>query len=270
MPSPFPGMDPWLERPAIFPDLHDSLIAAMRTAINALLPPPYFTAIANRIWIDDSDRHVEPDVDVLKPPASNRIQSPARAAAVADTIAVKPVIVRVPREEIVERFLEIHSAPDGEHLVTTIEVVSSSNKRQGSRGRREYLRKQRTMLDSKVNVVEIDLLRQGRHATSVSLRLAMEKTGSFDYHVCVHRFNKPEEYEVYPILLPQPLPVIAIPLLPETPDVAINLQELLSQCYDVGLYARRIRYSEHQPEPPLSEERSRWANQVLRDHGLQA
>jgi len=160
--------------------------------------------------------------------------------------------------------------PNGEHLVTTIEVLSLSNKRQGSRSRREYLRKQRKMLDSKVNLVEFDLLRQRRHTTSVSLRMAIEKTGSFDYHVCVHRFNKPEEYEVYPILLQQPLPEVAILLLPETPDVVINLQVFLSQCYDTGLYARRIRYGEHQPEPPLTEEQSRWANHVLREKGLQA
>jgi Protein of unknown function (DUF4058) len=267
MPSPFPGMDPWLERPSIFPDLHDSLIATMRTAINALLPPPYFTAIANRIWVEETDRHIEPDVDVLRPPVNNG--SPGSAAAVVDAVAVKPVIIRVPREEVVERFLEIHSAPDGEHLVTTIEVLSLSNKRQGSRGRREYLRKQRKMLDRKVNLVEFDLLRQGRHTTSVALRSAIEKTGSFDYHVCVHRFHKPEEYEVYPVLMPQPLPEVAIPLMPEIPVVVINLQELMSQCYDAGLYSRRIRYAEHQPEPPLTEEQSRWTNRVLREKGLQ-
>ena len=30
MPSPFPGMDPWLESPAVFPDIHDALIFLLK------------------------------------------------------------------------------------------------------------------------------------------------------------------------------------------------------------------------------------------------
>ena len=41
MPSPFPGMDPFLEHPEVFPDLHDSLGATLRESLNARLPEPY-------------------------------------------------------------------------------------------------------------------------------------------------------------------------------------------------------------------------------------
>lgn len=269
MASPFPGMDPWLERPAIFPDFHDRLIATMGAAINALLPPPYFSAIANRIWTEEPNRYTEPDIDVLRPDANGNIkQQNSSGVAGADSIRVIPVIVNVPREEIIERFLEIHSAPDGEHLVTSIEVLSISNKRRGSDGRKEYRKKQNEILESEVNLVEIDLLRGGSHTTSVLLDRAVQKTGGFDYHACVHRFDRPEDYEVYPIWLPQQLPEIAIPLSPGTTDIVVNLQELLAQCYDIGLYSRRIRYGEHQPEPPLTAEKAKWAEQILREKGL--
>jgi Protein of unknown function (DUF4058) len=61
MPSPFPGMDPWLEDPTIFPDLHNSFIAHLRNTINQKLPEPYYAAINNRVWVDLSYRHIEPD-----------------------------------------------------------------------------------------------------------------------------------------------------------------------------------------------------------------
>src|SRR5438094_891369 len=67
MPSPFPGMDPYLEDPAVFPDLHDSLITYARDALNAQLPPPYYAGSAARVWVDLSHRHVGPDVGVLRP-----------------------------------------------------------------------------------------------------------------------------------------------------------------------------------------------------------
>ena len=66
MPSPIPGMDPFLEDPAVFPDLHDNLIAELN-AINAQLPPPYYASSASRVWIEPSQRRVEPDVNVLRP-----------------------------------------------------------------------------------------------------------------------------------------------------------------------------------------------------------
>jgi hypothetical protein len=270
MPSPFPGMDPWLERPAIFPDFHDRLIGVLSTALNAVLPAPFFSAIANRDWIEGGRRHMEPDVDVLHPPGDSPSPATEResVAVVADPVQVKPVIVRVPREQVVERYLEIHEAPDGEHLVTTIEVLSLSNKRAGGDGRREYLRKQRKILDSEVNLVEFDFLRQGRHTTAVALDRAEEMTGPFNYHVCVHRYDRPEDYEVYPLRLPQSLPSVAIPLRPGVADVVMNLQELCSQSYDVGRYERRIRYATHQPEPPLTDEQARWAKGILRAKNL--
>ena len=66
MPSPFPGMDPFLENPGIFPDFHDSFITYLRENLQANLPPPYYAALGRRIWIEASRRSIEPDVHILR------------------------------------------------------------------------------------------------------------------------------------------------------------------------------------------------------------
>jgi hypothetical protein len=269
MPSPFLGMDPWLESRAIFPDLHNSFIAYLREALNAVLPPPYFAAIASRVVIegDDPDRPVESDVNVLRPPTPNGSSGPAGGGGVAAAAEVKPVIVHVPRDELVEWLIEVRTETGGERLVTAIEVLSRSNKRAGGLGRDEYRQKQREMRERRVNLVEIDLFRGGTHTTAVPPGPAAERAGAFDYHVCVSRAGKPEDFEVYPIRLSQQLPTVAIPLAPGTPDVPIPIQPVLDRCYDVGLYARRVKYTEP-PEPPLTDEQRQWAEGILLEKGL--
>src|SRR5260370_10351280 len=107
MPSPIPGMDPFLEDPAVFPDLHDSLITELRNAINAQLPPPYYARSASRVWVEPSQRRVEPDVNVLRPerPGSGEIASPP----VATARARPPVVVRIPRAEFRQTYLDIYA-----------------------------------------------------------------------------------------------------------------------------------------------------------------
>ncbi len=62
---------------------------------------------------------------------------------------------------------------------------------------------------------------------------------------------------------PDPLPEIAVPLLPGDAEVAADLQKLFDRAYDVGPYRRRVRYRETAPVPPLPEEYRDWAREVL-------
>jgi hypothetical protein len=266
MPSPFPGMDPFLEDPALFPDLHDSLIYCLREALNAQLPPPYFAAIAARVWVEASQRRIGPDVNVLREEQTGNGAATSSAGGVA--VATAPVVVHVPQEEVREPFLEIHADPGGQRLVTTMEVLSLANKTPSSHGRQPYLGKQQEVLNSQVNLVEIDLLRGGVHSTAVPLEFARAQAGQFDYHVCGHRFDQREDYFVYPVILAQRLPAITVPLLPEDAPVRIELQPLLDRCYDTGLYRRRVPYDRPVPPPPLRPEQAAWVEQVLRGHGL--
>lgn len=74
MPSPFPGMDPYIEWPVIWPDFHDSLITFIRGALQPLLRPRYVALAQDRLFVVESDRPIRPDVAVVrtslpKPPA---------------------------------------------------------------------------------------------------------------------------------------------------------------------------------------------------------
>src|SRR5436190_304508 len=111
MPSPFPGMDPFLEKAVFFGDLHDSTITYLREALQPLLPEPYYAATADRVWVELSQRYVQPDTNILrstpKPPEAG-----ATGVAVAASTAAKPVVVHVPWEEHRETSLQIYTRLD--------------------------------------------------------------------------------------------------------------------------------------------------------------
>jgi hypothetical protein len=263
-------MDPYLEHPTIFPDLHDSLVSYLREFVQGSLPDPYFAAIGDRVWVEISEREIGPDIDVLRRQNGPGFEtSRGGRTALAAELRAEPVIVTVPHDERREPFLEIYSRRDGERLVTTIEILSLSNKTPGAHGRDLYLRKQKEVLASQVHLVEIDLLRAGEHSSAVPLRWALPKTGRFDYHVSIHHFDNLEDYFVYPILLRQKLPQIAIPLLPGDAPVTADLQAVFDRAYETGPYRRRVRYAETEPEPPLPPADRDWAR-ALAAAGRQA
>jgi hypothetical protein len=167
-----------------------------------------------------------------------------------------------------EAFLNVYAGGDGERLVTSIEVLSRKNKTTGAQGRTLYRRKQREMQKAGVSLVEIDLLRSGRHTTAVSLEHALAQTGPFDYHVSVQLAGNWRDFHVYPILLASSLPKLAIPLAVGDPLVTIDLQQAFNHAYDIGPYRRRVRYSSTRPTPPLRPDQAEWAAGVLRDKGL--
>jgi Protein of unknown function (DUF4058) len=270
MPSPFPGMDPFLEDPAVFPDLHDSLIVYLREALNSVLPSPYYAGIASRVWIEESQRRIGPDVKVLHLPVNGGVRAGngGGGVAVAEAVRTEPVAVEVELEEQRETFLAIYSQPGAQRVVTTIEILSPANKTPAGHGRTPYLQKQREVLQSQVHLVEIDLLRAGVHTTAVPHSAAVAKAGAFDYHVCVHRWDRPNWYYVYPIQLQGRLPVVTLPLLPDDPPVDFDLRAILDRAYDAGQYHHWVPYREKIPAPPLYPNQTAWVHQTLRAAGL--
>ncbi len=260
MPSPFPGMDPYLEHPFTFPGLHGRLIVGIGAALQPALPDPYFAEIEERVWVEVSQRFIEPDASVF------RREVPSGGPVAATLTRSRPVVVTVPHDERHENWIEIRLRGDeGERLITAIEVLSPSNKTPGENARDLYLRKQRELLDSRAHLVEIDLLRAGLHTTAVPLDRLSEAVGPFDYHVSVHRSDRFEDYFVYPFRLAEGLPEIAIPLLPGDGEVALDLQAVFDRAYDTGPYRRRIRYAEAEPVPPLRPEDREWAAGLIRE-----
>ena len=234
------------------------------------MPPPYYAGIASRVWIEPTHRRIGPDVKVLHPPPVNggRAGSAGGGVAVAEVERAEAVVVRVDIEETRETYLEIYAEPGGRRVVTTIEVLSPANKTPAGHGRTPYLQKQREVLESQVHLVEIDLLRAGLHTTAVPLEAAVAAAGSFDYHVCVHRWDRPNLYYVYPIRLQGRLPRVTVPLLSEDPPVAFDLLAVLDRAYDAGLYRRWTPYRETIPPPPLHPDQAIWVEEILRSAGL--
>ena len=70
MPSPFPGMDPYLEGPSLWRDVHQSLITYIRDALQPQIAPRYVARIDERVHIGEPPRAILPDITVSRPRAT--------------------------------------------------------------------------------------------------------------------------------------------------------------------------------------------------------
>jgi hypothetical protein len=143
-------------------------------------------------------------------------------------------------EPITERHIEIVDRASGKRVVTAIELLSPANKL-GREGKDAYLAKQAHYIEAGVNLVEIDLIRQGSFVLAVPER-KLPPALPGPYFVCIRRAIKRATAEVLSISLREPLPNIRIPLRPRDQDVVLKLQPLLDECYTRGRYAT-IDYS---------------------------
>jgi len=264
MPSPFPGMDPYLESPDVFPNLHDRLITYLEDALQPILPEPYYAKSNQRVWIERDDSRL-PDVSIIDSGYSRPGEEGNVAVEVrTEALPIQITVARRERHEFRESYLEIYSRQGGEkRLVTAIEILSPRNKRPDDESRGEYRRKQTEFAAGGVNLVEIDLLRGGTHTTAVPKNALLKRCGDCDYHVSVHRCDRPKDFFVYPIPLERKLPTVYIPLLPDASPVSVDMQLLFDRCYDTGPYRREINYTQDPPPPPLSAERLAWVKSVL-------
>jgi hypothetical protein len=251
-------MDPFLEHPYFFPDLHSSLNYCIRQLLQRLLPQPYYAVLNERLWVETSERSMEPDVDVL----IDRSQPKEVDVAIVEGIvapAAQPLVITIPHDERREMYVDIMTRNDlDERVVTTIEVLSLSNKTPGEHGRNLYLQKQREVVDGEINLVEIDLLRGGVHSTSVPRRRVERRGGRFDYHVCIKRGDIWAKRFVYTIRLEDRLPVVEVPLLPGDAPVKLDLQAVFDRAYDDGPFSRRVPYEVDRIVPPLPPQQLEW------------
>lgn len=267
MPSPFPGMDPYLEEPGLWPDVHHELMSVAREHLNQLVRPKYYVRIEDRVYISDENDPgravIIPDLRVAEsqgehPPAGQpRSVAPSDAtAAVAEPVELTTLI----EDEIHEARLQVIDRQQ-RTVVTVIEILSPTNKIAGSRGRTSYLAKRAEVMNSPSHFVEIDLLRAGVPLT------ARELVPPADYYVHVSRHEGRPKGRVWPILLSQRLPVIPLPLRPDDDDAALDLQRVLNTAYDRAAYELDVDYKQ-EPVPRLPEAYVAWADELLREQGL--
>ncbi len=259
MPSPFPGMDPYLENPAGWPDVHHLLISSIGDALMSCIAPRYYVNIEERVYLmgdDDPARFVlVPDLRIglnpSKPPMRN-----GGGLAVAEPVEVITML----DHEIRESRLMVVDATNRE-VVTAIEVLSPTNKVIEGAGWKSYRSKRREILDSGTHFVEIDLLREG------DLPTAAQAPGPCEYRVHVSQARRRPLGWVGPIRLDQRLPVIRIPLRDSDPDAQLDLQAVFTDTYDRARYGDRIDYK-IPPVPPLPAPLDEWARLLLKEKGL--
>jgi len=257
-------MDPYIERPEIWPDFHDSLITFIRGALQPLLRPRYAAITQDRLYVVEAGRPIRPDLSIVEAGRAGFGTQGAGPVAVANVDA--PAVFDLWREELRQPFIEIVEPAAGNRIVTAMEVLSPDNKINGS-GRDSYMRKREEFWESGTNLVEIDLLRQGEP----TVRVAPEKLAGlrpWHYLVAVTR-HWPTRQEIYASQLQKRLPKIAVPLAHDDRDVPLDLQAVLTRCWDEGPYPELLRY-EGQPPGKMADEDAAWCDDQLKIAGFRA
>ena len=256
MRPPFPGMDPWLEHPDLWPDVHNSLITAIRDTLMPRIRPRYVVRVESRttkLSSLDFDRMYRPDVAIR---AGNFAVSGQEAGvAVLEHPEVKKSEVIVPIvDEIEETYLTIQEV-SSRKLVTAIEVLSPTNKKT-KKPRAKYLDKRDEFIEAKVNFVEIDLLRGGR---PMPLK---PPPSSSDYRILICRPNLSRSADLYRFSIRTPIPTIPIPLLPGDAEPNLELNEILHALYERAGYDLSIDYQQP-PVPRLRKDDKAWVATIL-------
>jgi hypothetical protein len=254
MPSPFPGMNPYIEQPAVWQDFHTRFMVLAAELIGVQVEPRYFVKVEEHLFVHEltanERRHFgRPDLTLVQ-------GAEATTTAVAtDPSTTAPATVFVPDgvDEVPQRFLEIRDRQTRQ-VVTVLELLSPSNKDPNG-DREQYWKKIRLLLSrTEVGIVEIDLLRGG-------LQLSWKEMPDCDYYALASRAATRPKAEFWPIQLRETLPTISIPLREGESKPTLNLQAMIHRIYDAGQY--RLFIYDSDPEPPLSATDAAWAAQVL-------
>lgn len=254
MASPFPGMNPYLENPALWPEVHHLLIGVLAETLNSQLLPKYRVAVEKRVYQTSAEDTLLvgiPDVSIAKlresPPPSPRNQFTATLA--------KPVSVTLPMPlEIKEGYLEVREVASQE-VITAIELLSPANKKPG-KGYDAYAAKRQEILVSQTHLVEIDLLRGGT---------TMRYQGhgqEYDYRILISRSQDRPKADLYGFNLPDIIPEFALPLRSTDQEPLIDLHALLNTVYDRAGYAFVIDYTQD-TQPKLRDELRAWCQGIL-------
>lgn len=243
MPSPFPGMDPYLEG-YLWPDVHSALAHKIRQQLAPQLQPKYVARIEISV-VEDSSPEADigimyPDVEVMQ------VRAQAVVPAIATTAITAPLTLPLPQVRVATVAIR-----DVAHnlLVTSIEILSPVNKREPNLQR--YRQKRERLREAGVHLLEIDLLRRGSRAWM------HPRLPEVPYLVLLTRAQA-SILEVWPIQLHEPLPRLPVPLVPPDADAVLDLSLALQAICDEALYHLSIDYTQAPPPPAFSQEEMAW------------
>jgi hypothetical protein len=269
MPSPFPGMDPFLEVSPRWESFHAWF---MRELARKTLPKAQHLGC----WID-VERSVyqrepsgeivlvgEPDqsvgVDVASP-AWNQPSPAPGAVALAEPKAIHEVALDpATLERVKQDYLVVRELGQFPRVLAVVEVLSPANKSGNYVAR--YREKRMKFLTSRAHFMEIDFLRAGANP---SRQLFPELPGTPYFILVARKTALGRNEEGFPLRLQDPLPVIGLPLGPPRPDLPLDLPSAFAAAYDLSIRPGSIRYAEEAPpEPPLSAADASWVNELIR------
>jgi len=260
MEPPFPGMDPYLEAPTMWPDVHHELIGTLRDQLQAVLAPRYRAVITPYATLESIEvapvRKVVPDVALIE--RDPDAPSAGSGAAFEPAPLTLPAVMEV---EVEYARIEIYTVGQ-RTLVTAIELLSPANKRPGVNGADAYEQKRQEIFGSTVNLLEIDLLRHGRRPQ------VARPLPAAPYFVFLSRVQHRPYIEIWPLALREPIKLLPVPLLSPDPPAPLDLTAVIHTAYRRGRYDLDIDYHEPPPPPDLAADDAAWLDAHLRERGL--
>ncbi|MGF1566589.1 MAG: DUF4058 family protein [Nodosilinea sp.] len=254
MPSPFPGMDPYLEG-YLWPDVHSALANKIRQQLTPLLRPRYAARLEVFLAEDFSPEGeigiLYPDVEVVESLRPSPQPSQPFSSLERGPLTITPPGLSLPVLQTVSVRLttvEIRDTAQN-RLITSIEILSPVNKREP--GLTTYRQKRQRLYQAHVHLLEIDLLRRGTRP------FAQPRLPTVPYCIALTRAQA-KHVELWPLALSTPLPVVPVPLQSEEADVPLDLQLALHSVYDEAAYELSLDYAQAPPPPPLSEAETAW------------
>ncbi len=250
-------MNPYLENPELWTEVHHLLISVLAETLNPQLLPKYRVSVEKRVYqtMDDQSLLVGiPDVTI------GRLQrSSGRSSAVAElpiaTAMTLPMTVTVPMPiEIKEGYLEVREVATKD-VVTVIEVLSPANKRPG-RGFDAYGVKRENILASQTHLMEIDLLRMG---TTMPYH---GNVPDYNYHILTSRSQSRPNADLYGFNLRDRIPQVSLPLQNQDLEPTIDLHAVLDCVYDRAGFEVAIDYTQA-PIPALNADDRAWCENLL-------
>ena len=263
MPTPFPGMDPYLERPSMWPGVHNALMAAIQLDLAPQVRPRYYVSLEERVYFSEGDDGRDPvgipDAVVVGPTGNGGSSSAAQAGPeyLPKGVAMTTVHVGIPVQAR-EAYLELRDTGTGS-VVTVIELLSPSNKRPG-KGRDLYERKRARFLETWTHMVEVDLTRAGE-----PMRFADNGAVS-DYRILIRRGGNPRA-TLYTFGVRHAIPAFRLPLKRGDAEPVLDIGKLLHELYDRAGYDLALDYAS-EPTPPLSPVDAEWADALFEEKGL--
>ena len=256
----FPGMDPFLERRAVWPSFHTMFLAELTSQLNQMLPAEYAARIEQRLVLSyDVDltserRAIIADTSIFssKDP-SDDIGFAPQGSLVIDNAPLVAELAPPSIEPLKERAVEIYS-DRSEIPVTTIELLSYSNKYAG-RDRDHFNARRDDLLNSTTSYIEIDLLRGGK-------RLRTEPEAESNYAVFVSPVEQRPRLAIHPFSLRDRIPDILVPLLPSDEPLRLDLQRVFSKTFTNARYDS-AKLARQTPDPPLQPDDAAWAASLI-------